>query len=253
MATLDLDNLEGFTGDVLLAARPFTDPWGWAIAGIVLRGDSPEWRQFTLDVEADKPAAAKVRQATAENIFSDMAPQGFRQGKKLSKTEAYKRMVRQVAARDEVKIDILDLRDKKSGIAQILCLSLTFRGQSIVRRRGIEFDLSTPAGRMAFMDHQLWESPPGQDGGAKTAFTVPVFKRGPAGETLLDSEQEPIENDYLPGWNLGDALAQLIVDESKNLSAFVEVQKAAVQGESKPISAGSTGTGFPALSPAGEP
>lgn len=238
---LDLDDLGGHVSEVLRDTRDFEDPWGWGIQGTVLRGDHPDWRQFNLDHDADRPVAEKVRRVTAENVFSDMAPTGFRRAKKPTKGEAYNRMIQKLSEKDEIKIDIFDLRERKDGIATILCKALSFKGETIVRRRGKEFDLSTPDGRAQFFDHSLWDR---EENGEKKTDSVPVYERTAEGETKLDDNGDPIEQ-RLGGWNIGDALAQLIVDESKDLAAFVEVRKAAVLDRSGSTSNGSTVTGSP--------
>jgi hypothetical protein len=101
MAGFDLDNLGGLVGEVLRDTREFEDPWGWGIKGVVLRGDHPQWRTYGLERAADRPDAQKIRLAAAENAFADMRPDGFRHGKKLSKGEAYQRLVNKVAEKGE--------------------------------------------------------------------------------------------------------------------------------------------------------
>jgi hypothetical protein len=251
----DLDNLGGHVGEVLLKERPFTDPWGWNITGIVRRIDDPDYRQAELELNAAKPDAHKLRLATAENIFSDLRPDGFRQGKKLTKREAYERMVRKAAEPGEVVIDLLDLREKKPLIARLLCRTdrkgaapLMFRGESIVRRNGKEFDLSTPEGRLGLMDHTLWEF---QEGDEVKEHTTPLFKRGPDGELELDDYEEPIEH-ILGGKNVGDALAYLLLREAKDLASFVDQRGKEVLEPFGATSTGSTATGSPSPSPSGE-
>lgn len=238
---MDIDNLGGHVGEVLRETREFEDPWGWGIKGEVLRGDHPDWRQYDLELAADKPTAQKIRMATAETVFADLAPQGFRAKKKVSKGEAYDRMLRKVAEREAVTIDIFDLREKKEGIARILLKGLSFQGETVVRRGGVEYDLATPEGRLSFLNHEIWEFE--EDGQTKTN-AVPVYKRGEDGQIETDSYGEPVEN-ILAGWNIGDAIAQYAVQESKDLAAFVDQRKGVILDRSGDTSSGFTGTGSP--------
>lgn len=248
-AAVDLDDLGGHVGEVLQPSRIFTDPWGWEISGEVIRGDSTEWRQWLLEYAARQPSAAKVRRVTAETVLSDLAPTGARAKRKPSKGESYERMLRKLSEPDEVKIDVLDLRAKKAGIAEVLCRSLTFRGQKMVRRAGREFDLSTPEGRAAFLSHELWEIQ--GEGGETQTVSIPVYVKGPDGEPLLGEFDEPIEN-RLGGWNVGDAIAQLIIEEAGDQAAFVAGQRAEVLDRSSATSSGSTAIGSPAPSLSGD-
>lgn len=242
---VDMDDLGGHVAEVLLTERRFEDPWGWGIAGIVRRIDDPEYKQFELEIASNKPDAQKMRRGVAEAIYADFRPDnGFRSGKKLSKREAYERMVSQAAEKGEVVIDLYDLREKKEGIARILCRELSFKGETLVRIQGKEFDLSTPEGRAGLMDHRLWEF---QEGGVTKEKTTPLYKRRPDGELETDDYGEPVEQ-ILGGQNIGDALARLVLREAKDLSAFVEQRKAEVLDSSGGIQSGSTETGFPSPS-----
>jgi hypothetical protein len=232
----DLDNLGGLAGEVLRDTRPVEDPWGFGIKAVVLRFDHPDWKKYDLDLAADKPVAEKIRRVTAEAAFSDMAPTGFRKTKKLSRGEAHQKMIRQLSAKDEVTTDIEDLREKKTGIASILCRSL-----SGIRKGGQELDLSTPEARLAIMDHAAYEF---TEGGETKYRAIPVYKRGADGETELDQFEEPVEMRW-GGWNTGDAIAAWLLEESKDLALFVETQKAVALEPSGATLTGSTATGSP--------
>lgn len=238
----DMDHLGGHVTEVLRDTRPIEDPWGFGIKAEVLRYDHPEWRKFELDTAAGKPGAERIRRVTAEAAFSDLAPSGYRKTKKLSKGEAHQKMIRQLSQKDEVTTDIEDLREKKGGIARFLCKSMTVQGDTTVRAGGQEHDLNTPEGRESFMLYTVYEFQ--QDGETKTR-AIPVYKRGDDGEIELDEFDEPIEVRW-GGWNTGDAIAAWLVDEAKDLAAYVDNVKAVALEPSNDTSSGSTGTGFPA-------
>jgi hypothetical protein len=237
----DMDNLGGHVTEVIRDTRTITDPWGFGISAEVLRYDHPDWKRWELDLAADKPVAEKIRRVTTEAAFSEMAPSGYRKSKKLSRSEAHQKMVRQIAEKDTVTTDIDDLREKKPGIAEILIKSMTVQGETSVICGGVEHDLTTPEGRLSFMLHTSHEF---QAGGEKKFRAVPVYKKRPDGEYELDEFGDPIEARY-GGWNTGDAVAALAMEESKDLASFVEKQKVVVLQPSNDTSSGSIGTGSP--------
>lgn len=238
---MDMDHLGGHVGEVLRETREFEDSWGFGFKFRVLRGTHPDWKQHELELGADKPTAQKIRTATAETVFADLAPQGFRSKKKVSKGEAYDRMIKKVAEREDVTIDVFDLREKKPGIASILIREMSYKGETVIRRRGNEYDLSTPDGRLAFMDHTVWTF---EEDGETKEESVPVYRQTPDGELELDGRDEPVEN-VLAGWNLGDALAKIAVQESMDIAQFSEKRKAVILDRSGDTSNGSTGIGSP--------
>lgn len=237
----NMDDLAGLVGEVLCETRPFEDSWqipGFKITGVVLRGDHPDWRQHVLDLQASRPEAQRTRRVVNERIFQGLAPRGFRQSKKLSEAEAHDRMLGKVAESERLQIDIFSLREQKEGIAAILCRDLKVNGESVVTRGGASHDLSTPPGRLSFFSHALWEI---EDDGKKE-LVVPVYRKDAAGALVLDDTGEPIKND-LGGWNLGDAVAQLVVQEADNLVAFVATRKADALERSEDISTGTSASG----------
>lgn len=248
----NMDDLAGLVGEVLCETRAFEDSWqipGFKVTGVVLRGDHPDWRQHVLDLQAGRPEAQKTRKVVNERIFQSLAPKGFRQSKKLSEAEAHERMLGKVAEAEKLQIDIFALREQKEGIASILCRDLKVNGESIVTRGGVSHDLSTADGRRSFFSHTTWEF--NHDGGAKKELAVPVYRKDAADELVLDDTGEPIKND-LGGWNLGDAVAQLVVQEADNLVAFVATRKADALEQSGGTSTGPSASGTPSRSASAE-
>lgn len=224
MATANLDDLGGIIGEVIGEVRGFADSWDMAglhITGEVLRADHPTWRQYGLDFEASRPEARQSRELVHERLLNPLAPKGFRQSKKLSEPEAHRRLVGKVAGLERLQIDVFRLREQKPGIAEILCKSLVVNGEPVAKRRG-EHDLTTAAGRASFMDHRLWEV---EMDGMQKEICVPFYQTNADGAVILDDDGEPIKNDF-GGWNLGDAMAALIVQEAEDLPRFVEARKA---------------------------
>lgn len=249
---LNLDDLAGVVGEAIGEVREFSDPWGMPnlrITGEVLRASHPDWRQWEMDLEAGKPEAVQSRAAVHERLLSPLAPAkaGFRQEKKLSEAEAHRRLVTKVASLENLKIDVVRLRERKEGIASLLLKSLQINGETVVRRGGVEHDLSTPAGRESFLDHRLWQV---EKDGQVQDLAVPFYQKKD-GQPVLDDDGELVEN-YLAGWNLGDAVAQLALREAEDLSKFVEVRKADALEPSGSISTGPSGTGWPSPSSDGE-
>lgn len=235
-----MEDLAGLAVEVLRERREFTDPWGLGIAGVITRGDGLAWQKYLLELAADKPDAKKMRQVTAENLFADVAPDGFRAGKKLSKAEAHRRMVARVAEKGELQLTLEAVREQKPGIAEHLLLSLTYKGETRPVIGGKPYDLSTPAGRAAFMDHQVWCF---EDEGEKLEFAVPLHAPEP------DENGDPVEN-LFGGKNFGDAIAFLARHEADNQAAFVWKRKAKVVESSGGIATGSIATGSQSQSPA---
>lgn len=62
---VSMDDLGGHVAEVLLMERPFEDPWGWEIQGVVRRIDDPEYRQAELELAAKKPDAQRMRRGVA--------------------------------------------------------------------------------------------------------------------------------------------------------------------------------------------
>lgn len=229
----DLDNLRGHVGEVLRETRPFTDPWkipGITITGEVLRGDHPDWKQHLLDLLAARPEAQRQRRVVNERVFSGLAPKGFRQKKAVSDGEAHQQMLEKLSEEETLQIEIFNLREQKNGIAAILLKKLAVNGETEFVQGGKTYDLTTVEGRAAFMDHETWEF---EEGGEKKELSIPVYKAG-AGE---DKWGEREKND-LGGWNWGDAVAKMVLNESDDLAAFVEERKAEVLDRSRGTSNG---------------
>lgn len=237
-----LDDLGGVIGEVIGETRSFEDSWGipgFRVTGTVLRADAPAWRQYQLEVQAARPEQVRQRELVNERIYNGLQPKGFRAGKKISEHEAHARMLGKIAQSERLLIDVFLLREQKKGLAEILCKSLRVNGDSVVTRGGVTYDLDTPAGRAAIFDHELWEV---NQGGEKKELAVPVYRKGPDGQALTDDTGEPIKND-MGGWNLGDAVAQLILQEAEDLPRFVEARKADALEPSGPTSTGRSDTG----------
>lgn len=236
---MNLDNLGGFLGaEVLKETREFEDTWnlpGLKVTGVVLRGDHPEWRQHLMDLQQQRPEQKRTRRLVNERIFSGLAPKGFKQSKKLSEGEAHERMIGKLAEEERLVVDTFSLREQKPGIASILCKRLEVNGETLVKRNGKELDLTTPEGREAFMDHEMWLTPEGE-------LSIPVYQKGPDGEPLLDEFQEPIPLDH-GGKNLGDAIAALLVEQAEDLAKFVEKRRAEALDLSGAASNGPTESG----------
>lgn len=238
----NLDSLGGLVGEIILESRSFTDSWGipgLVITGQVLRGNHPDWQQHLMDLAASKPESVRSREIMNARIFSGLAPKGFRQKKKLSEEEAHAKMLGKLAEQEKLQISVFALREQKKGIASILCLKLAVNGETVVERGGVSHDLTTAAGRESFLNHETWEF---EDGGQRKEVSIPYYRKGADGELELDAFDEPVKQD-LGGWNLGDAIAQLCVQESDDLAAFAEVRKADALGQSNDTAGGSITTG----------
>jgi hypothetical protein len=239
---MNLDNLNGLVGEIILESRAFEDSWGipgLTITGQVLRGNHPEWQQHQMDLAASKPESVRSREIMNARIFSQLAPKGFRQKKKLSEEEAHANMLGKLAEQEKLQTAVNSLREQKAGIASILCLSLAVNGETVVTRGGVSHDLSTPAGRESFLSHKTWEF---EQDGVRKEVSIPYYRKTAAGGLELDSFGEPVPQD-MGGWNLGDAVAQLLIQEADDLAAFAEVRKADALGLSNDTGAGSTTTG----------
>lgn len=239
----DLDNLGGHLAEVLLKTRTITDPWGWGITAEITSSGSPEWRQYELDMAADTPGSAKVRRIAAERAAESFEVAGFRKTKALTAGEKKKKLVDQLSEKGELVLDLFDLRKKKEGIARIIITKmggLTKGGQPV--------DLSTPEARLAVMEHGQYEF---TEGGELKQHTIPVHQRDAAGNVLLDSAGEPLENPY-GGMNIGDALAQWPLDEAGETALFVEKRRADALEVSGSGSTGSIAIGFPEAPPHAE-
>lgn len=247
----NMDDLGGLIGEVIREVRPFEDSWGipsLKVTGLVLRADHPTWRQHSLEVQAARPEAVRSREVVNERVFHGIAPKGFRQAKKMSEHEAHARMLGKIAQAEKLQIDIFVLREMKAGIAAILCQDLRINGESTAQRKGVTYDLSTAKGRSAFFNHSIWEF---EQDGQKKELAVPMYRKGPDGAIATDEAGEPIKNDR-GGWNLGDAIAQLIMDEAEDLSRFVEQQMAQSSENSGGISTGNTASGSASQSSGGD-
>lgn len=248
----DLDNLGGVIGEVLGEVRDFTDPWGmpgFKVTGEVLRGDHPDWRQHELDIAASQPEYVQRQELVNERLLNPLAPKGFRQTKKLSETQAHQRLVEKTAKLDtKLKTQVFNLRDRKPGLAAILCKSLQINGETVVTRAGKTHDLSTAAGRESLLDHQTWQF---EQEGEIVEATIPVFKLGPDGAKELDDFGEPVRNECA-GWNIGDALAWLIENEADDTEKFVKKRKAALLEPSVGTATGTTASGSQSQSPSDE-
>jgi hypothetical protein len=238
---LDLDNLAGHVGEVLREVRPFTLAIpGIVITGEVLRGDHPDWKQHLLDLQAERPEVKRQRKVVNERVFSGLEPKGFRQKKKPSETQAHQEMLAKLSEEETLQIEVYTIRDQKDGIATILLKKLEVNGETTVRRGGVEHDLSTPAGRLAFMDHETWEFTEGTE---RKELSIPVYKDGEPDDF---GERERNE---LGGWNFGDAIAKSVLQEADDLAAFVEKRKADVLDSSGATSTGVFESGSPSQPP----
>lgn len=236
----DFDNLAGVAGAVIQDVRDFEDNWGWPgvkVTGRVLRADHPDWKQHVFDVSASRPEAQATREAVNDRIFHGIAPKGFRKGAK-TENEAHARMLRKVAENERLVTDVTAVRELKGGIAALLCKDLRINGETIIKRNGQEYDISTVEGRIAVFDHRLWEF---EREGKPVHIAVPIHRMNGSGPEL-DSEGEPVRN-ALAGWNLGDALAALIRDEAELTEKFVLSRKADALEPSGGISNGPSDTG----------
>lgn len=239
---MNLDNLNGLVGAIILESRSFKDSWGipgLEISGTVLRGNHPDWQQHLMDLAASKPESVRSREVMNERIFSGLAPKGFRQKKKVSEEEAHARMLNRLAEQEKLQTGVMSLREQKAGIAQILCRGLAVNGEAVVTRDGVSHDLATPEGRLSFLDHRTWEF---EEDGQRKEVSIPYYRKQADGSLDLDTFDEPVKQD-LGGWNLGDAVAQLLIQEAEDLAAFAEVRKADALGPSSGTAAGSTTTG----------
>lgn len=238
----NLDDLGGVIGEVIGETRAFEDPWnipGFRITGTVLRADAPAWRQYALEVQAARPEQVRARELVNERIYHGLAPKGFRASKKVSEAEAHAQMLGRMAKSERLLIDVFLLREQKKGLAGILCKSLRVNGESVVTRGGVTCDLDTPEGREAFLSHELWEV---TQGGEKKELAIPLYRKNADGATAVDEFGEPVKNDC-GGWNLGDAVAQLILQEAEDLPKFVEARKADALEQSADIWTGRSDTG----------
>lgn len=243
---LNMDNLAGAIGEILGEERHFEDTWGMEglkVTGTVLRADHPEWQQHLMDLANNRPEAKKTREVVNTRIFSGLAPKGFRRAKQ-TEAEAHAEMLRKVGEGERLRIAVFTLREQKGGIAAHLCRDLKINGEHEISRGGTTYDLSTVEGRLGILNHEIWEFE--QDGG-KVEVTVGLFQRGPDGEFVKDEQGEPIRN-HEGGWNLGDALASLIVREAEDTAKFVRVRKADALEQSGASSIGPTGSGSPSAS-----
>ncbi len=235
---VDLDNLAGHVGEVLRETRRFTLAIpGITITGEVLRGDHPDWKQHLLDLQAERPEVQRQRRVVNERVFAGLEPKGFRQKKRPSETQAHQDMLAKLSAEESLQIEIYSIRDQKDGIATILLRKLEVNGETTVKRGGVEHDLTTPAGRLAFMDHETWEF---MEGTEKKELSIPVYKE--------DSEPDGFgerERNELGGWNFGDAIAKSVIQEADDLAAFVENRRAEVLDSSSATSTGSIESGSP--------
>lgn len=239
----NLDDLGGVIGEVIHETRPFEDSWnipGFKVTGVVLRADAPAWRQHVLEVQASRPEQVRAREVVNERVYNGLAPKGFRAGKKLSEHEAHAKMLGKIAQSERLLIDVFLLREQKAGIASILCKELRVNGETVVTRRGVTCDLSTPEGREALFNDGLWEV---SQSGEKKELAVPLYRKGTDGQVLTDDLGEPVKNDC-GGWNIGDALAQLVLQEAEDLPAYVEARKSDALEPSGATSTGPSGFGF---------
>lgn len=228
-----IDDLNGHMVEVLREKREFTDPWGLGISGVITRGDNIAWTRYLLKLNQDSEDFKKIRLATAESFVADVAPDGFRAGKKLSKAEAHRRMVVKIAEPSEPVVTLEAIRDQKPGIAEHLLLSLTYKGETRPVIKGETFDLTTPSGRAAFMDHELWCF---EEDGESLEFAVPLNAREP------DENGDPVEN-FAGGMNFGDAVAKLSIREANDQASFVWKRKAKLVEPSAGTATGTTGSG----------
>lgn len=246
-APINLDNLAGFLGQVVGDTRSIKDPWGFGIEAVVTHTGNEDWQSFDLDRINNLPVLANQRAATADFTSADLdqGVPGFRAGRKKSQAEKVLRLRKRLSEATPLQTAVETIRSQKPGIVDHLLLELTVRGSSSVTRSGQSFDLTLPAGRLAFLAHSAWKTEGGQ-------LAVPPFEAGPDGTPLLDGEGQPTPNRF-GGENLGDAIAMWLLEEAGQTSEFVQKAKAANQGESGAISTGpiETGSSDPSLS--GEP
>jgi hypothetical protein len=236
----DLDNLGGLVSEVLRDTRVVEDPWGFGIKAVVLRADHPDWKKYELDVAADMPVSERYRRVTAEYLVPDEVA-GFRKKKQLSKGEVRRQMVTKLSEKDEPTTEVEYIRSVKQGLAEILIKSLSIKGETTVRLDERHIDLTSAEGRAEFLDHTLFEF--AENGETKTK-AIPVYKRKADGELEQDSLGDPVEN-HLAGWNTGDAIAAMLLDEAREVAAFVEKRKGDALEPSEPTRIGSTEIGFP--------
>ncbi len=240
--SFDLSNLAGVAGEILRDTRTVTDPWGFGIEAVVVRADCHDWKKFELSVVGDTPMAERWRLITAEEFADNLVPDaGQRQAKKATKAEKKQRVVRKLAVKEEVETDIEALRNRKSGIASILV-----RNMWGFVENGKVVDLSTPEAREAVFAHERYHFTD-EEGNAVTRMS-PLYERDEDGEILLDDAGEPVENQY-GGKNMGDALAQWLWDEAKNLAAFSLKERAKALGTSSDTLTGSIASGSHDQSP----
>lgn len=236
----DLNNLGGVVGEILRDTRVVVDPWGFGFRAKVLRANHDDWTKLEMELAASTPEAERVRRATAENMFADFAPTaGFRAKKKQTKAEQHRALIDTVSERGRVLTQRDLLRQKKQGIASVLAREMMFQADTSVTRNGKTWDLATAEGRLALLDHETWQR---RDGAEILNEAIPAFKRDLAGEVELDSAGEPVPHLYA-GENIGDALAQWLLDEANYLAGFSEQREGEIVRFTRPTSDGSTGTG----------
>jgi len=246
-------DLNGFLGKVIPDTRRVADPWGFGFEADILRSNHPDWLKVETERINDSPAAERTRVAVSKHSLRELAPAGFRSGRKLTAGESYQKLERAFAEKPDAQTPIETVRNQKPGIAAVLLRGaadgkggfvphVTFRGSAIFRRNGLELDLSTVEGRLTLLDHRTWVVP------GEGEEAIPVLKADPeTGEPELDEAGDPIEN-LFGGDNVGDALARWLTNYADDLAAFQSAQKATAQGESAAVSNGSIATGSPSPS-----
>jgi len=239
-APINLDDLSGFLGEVIGDTRTVKDPWGFGITAVITHTGNEEWAKFDLDRINALPVLENQRQATAEFTSSDLdqGVPGFRAARKKTQAEKVQKLRRKLAEKTDLQTPVETIRAQKPGIVDHLLVEMTARGSASVSRGGQSFDLTLPAGRLAFLAHTAWKTDGGQ-------LAIPPFESGPDGKPVLDSEGQPTPNRF-GGENMGDAIAMWLLEEAGQTAEFVRKAEAANQGKSEAISNGPIETGSPA-------